>query len=103
MKMFKNLNLPICLLLAQLFCNPLYANDLDDSIGLDEAVKDDLDKSINIQYFVRSAKAKAAQSKGQTPDCLGAGNQIFGPGANLKNATIINLSNNKGTSSSCTK
>ncbi|MEQ1558284.1 MAG: hypothetical protein ABL933_05015 [Methyloglobulus sp.] len=93
----------VCLLVGKLFSNPLFANDLDDGIGLDEVAKDDLEKSINIQYFIRSAKAKAAQGIYEIPDCLGAGNQIFGPGANLKNATIINLSNNKGTSSVCTK
>ncbi|MFO1290357.1 MAG: hypothetical protein E6Q61_09290 [Nitrosomonas sp.] len=80
----------------------LYADEFDGGIPIDEPIKDKLDKSINIEYIKRNAKA-SAKSGNDIKDCGGSGNQTFGPGANLKNATIVNLSDNKGATSVCTK
>ena len=92
----------IYLFIFYLVSSPLYADDLDDGIGIDEAIDDKLQLEINIDYIKRSAIAKArrAEAKGNS-GCSGIGNQSFGPGANLKGATIVNLSDNKGTSSVC--
>lgn len=80
----------------------VYADEFDGGIPIDEPIKDKLDKGINIQYIKRNAKASAKSGK-NIKGCDGSGNQTFGPGANLKNATIVNLSDNKGATSVCTK
>lgn len=82
-----------------------YADDFDGGIPLDNAgINDNLDMGLNIQYIKRNAIAKARRgAKGASTNCGGAGNQTFGPGANLKGATIVNLSDNKGTSTACIK
>ncbi|GEM_PF-2360067 len=90
----------------------LSAGDLDDGITADELNKDDLDLDVNIQYIKRRAKAAAESAKSGKKQpaggkvivntaCGGTGNQTFGAGTNLKGATIVNLSNNKGSTTVC--
>ncbi len=86
------------------------ADDLDDGIKLDEPLNDDINLDVNIQFIKRRAKAAAesVQNGGSAggkvivnTGCGGTGNQIFGAGSDLKGATIVNLSDNKGTSTVC--
>tara|TARA_R110002073_G_scaffold327113_1_gene507527 strand:+ start:103 stop:411 length:309 start_codon:yes stop_codon:yes gene_type:complete len=102
--MFKQL-IYILLLLFFITTSVVYADDFDGGIPIDSAgINDNLDLGINIQYIKRNAIAKARRgAKGATTNCGGAGNQTFGPGADLKGATIVNLSDNKGTSAVCIK
>ena len=88
----------------------IVAGDLDDGIKIDEPINDDIDLDINIQYIKRRAKAAAEATKNGddvskkiivNKGCSGTGNQNFGAGANLKGTTIVNLSENKGTSTVC--
>ena len=93
------------------------SGDLDDGIGIDKPINDDLQLDINVDFIKRNAKAKA---KRNTPDgdsntltsnslsgpegCDGAGNIKIGPGTDLKGVRqIINISTNKGVSTICTK
>jgi len=88
-----------------LFCasSGIYADEFDGGIPLDTPVSDKLEKSPNIEFIKRNALTKAQQGAAiNTLDC-GTGNQTFGPGADLKGATIVNLSDNKGATSACTK
>jgi hypothetical protein len=78
-----------------------FADDLDDGIALDTPINDDLQLDINVDFIKRNAKAKARRGAASRSGCQGAGNQTFGPGANLKGATIVNLSNNQGSSTVC--
>lgn len=88
------------------------ADDLDDGIKLDEPINDDINLDVNIQYIKRRAIA-AAESVQNGNDvnnkivvntaCGGTGNQTFGAGSNLTGATIVNLSDNRGSSAVCTK
>ena len=85
-------------------CSPGFAGDLDDGIALDTPINDDLQLGINVEFIKRNAKAKAKRGASKkNSGCHGAGNQTFGAGANLKGATIVNLSNNKGASTVCIK
>ncbi|MGH8497655.1 MAG: hypothetical protein ACRERV_02440 [Methylococcales bacterium] len=96
----------IFLFLLPILGGPLVADDLDGGIALDDLViEDKLDSTLNIEFIKRNARSKALRGadKGQNQGCNGVGNQTFGPGANLQGATIINLSDNKGTTSVCTK
>lgn len=95
-------NIVCFLLVFSLSASTAYA-DLDDGMGLDDAIDDSLDFKSNIQYIKRNALSKAARGTAIVTGCQGAGNQVIGPGANLNNATIVNLSNNKKTSSLCEK
>lgn len=82
------------------------ADDLDDGIGIDEPIDDSLNLGKNINFIKRSAIAKSKsgnKKNSQSSGCDGTGNIKIGAGSNLKGATIVNLSNNKGTSSVCTK
>lgn len=80
-----------------------YADEFDGGIPLDTLISDKLEKTINIEYIKRNALTKAQQGAAiNSLDC-GTGNQTFGPGADLKGATIVNLSDNKGSTSACTK
>ncbi len=86
------------------------ADDLDDGIELDNPIDDSLDLDKNINFIKRSAIAKSKSKSGgnnssqsESGGCDGTGNIKIGAGSNLKGATIVNLSNNKGTSSVCTK
>lgn len=78
------------------------ADEFDGGIRIDEPITDKLDISFNIPYLVRKAKAAIETGKINT-GCGGAGNQTFGPGSHLNNATIINYSDNKGAISLCEK
>jgi hypothetical protein len=101
MTMLKKSN--ICLILLFLASNPIFADDLNDGITMDDAIDDQLQINKNMNFIKRNAMAKALRgSKNVIVDC-GSGNQIFGPGANLNGATIVNLSNNKNTTSVCNK
>ena len=100
--MFKKIKLPVYLILISIVTSPLYAGDLDDGMGIDEDINDNLQLNTNIDFIKRNALAKSKRNKGDS-GCGGAGNQTFGPGANLKGATIVNLSDNKGASSVCIK
>lgn len=84
-----------------LISSPLYAGDLDDGIGVDEDVNDNIQLNPNIDFIKRNALAKARRGTANNSGCGGTGNQVFGPGANLTNATIVNLSDNKGANSVC--
>jgi len=86
------------------------ADDLDDGIKLDEPLNDDINLDVNIQFIKRRAKAAAesVQNGGSAGGkiqvntaCGGTGNQTFGAGSNLQGATIVNLSDNKGSSTVC--
>ena len=61
-------------LLLCLASSSLYANDLNDGIGIDEEINDDLQINPNIDFIKRNAIAKARR---------------------------VNLSNNKGATSVC--
>jgi hypothetical protein len=90
-----------CLMLIGCFAvNPSYASDFDDDIELDEPIDDSIKLKPNIQFIKRNALAKANRAK-KNNGCTGTGNLTFETGANLKGATIVNLSNNKGTSAVC--
>ncbi|MDX2504694.1 MAG: hypothetical protein QNL62_09490 [Gammaproteobacteria bacterium] len=88
------------------------ADDLDDGVKLDEPINDDINLDVNIQFIKRRAKA-AAESVQNGNDvnnkiavntaCGGTGNQSFGAGSNLTGATIVNLSDNRGSSAVCAK
>lgn len=95
----------ILLFLLPLFGGPVSADDFDGGISIDEAIDDKLETTLNIEYIKRNAKAKALRGadSGKSKGCGGTGNQTFGPGANLNGATIVNLSDNKGTTSVCSK
>jgi hypothetical protein len=85
-----------------------YADDFDGGIPIDDLIDDKLETTLNIEFIKRNAKSKALRGaakgkKGVNQDCGGTGNQTFGPGANLQGATIVNLSDNKGATSVCTK
>lgn len=91
-------SLLLCLLSA-----PLQADDLNDGITADEALVDDLQLDKNINFIKRNAIAKSLRGKDKDFGCGGAGNQVFGPGTDLSNATIVNLSDNEDANSVCIK
>ena len=93
-----------------------FCGDLDDGIGLDKPINDDINAGINIEFIKRNAKAKAKRRAGEADtltsrsqaldggECEGAGNIKIGPGTDLKGVKqIINISTNKGVSTICTK
>jgi len=95
-----------------LLATNVFADDLDDGIGIDTPINDDLTLGKNIQFIKRNAIGKArSRAKDQgggdvdniDESCEGTGNIKVGAGSNLKGATIVNLSNNKGTTSFCGK
>lgn len=88
------------------------AGDLDDGIKMDEPINDDLKLDTNIQFIRAQAKAAAnAKAEGKTlssnvivnDECGGTGNQVFGVGTDLSNAVIVNISDNRGSSTTCVK
>ncbi|MGR9114821.1 MAG: hypothetical protein ACU85E_03585 [Gammaproteobacteria bacterium] len=90
------------LFLLILVSGSLAADDLNDGIGIDEPINDNLQLNSNIDFIKRNAIAKARRgANGSNSGCSGTGNQSFGPGANLQGATIVNLSDNKGATSVC--
>lgn len=91
------------LTLILLICTTaVYADDLDDGIGIDTPINDDLTPDRNIQFIVRKAlaRAKTGEKNGTGSGC-GSGNIIIGPGSRVKE--VINISNNKGTTAVCSK
>ena len=80
-----------------------YANDLDDGIGIDTPINDDLNLDKNVQFIVRKAlaKAKTGQQNGAQSSTCGSGNVVIGPGSRVKE--VINVSSNKGTTAVCGK
>jgi len=89
----------ITLLTLLLLCGSATASDLDDGIGIDKPIDDSIKPSQNINYIVTKAKSKAKTSmtgSGARVVKSGMGNIDIGAGSNLKGATIINLSTNKG-------
>lgn len=94
----------IYLLLLILISHLVYADEFDGGIPIGEPNTDKLDKSLNIQYIKRNAMAKSIRGTDKNINgCEGTGNQTFGPGTNLQGATIVNLSDNKGATSTCFK
>lgn len=79
------------------------ANDLDDGIGIDTPINDDLDLDKNVQFIVRKALAKGNQGQqdGTQSGTCGSGNIVIGPGSRVKE--VINVSSNKGTTAVCGK
>ncbi len=84
------------------------SGDLDDGIGIDEVINDDLKPSVNIPFILM--KAKAAESRGErgltnsrpviTTGEGGQGNQTFGVGTKFgAGTTIINASEIKNSTS----
>ncbi|VAW85535.1 hypothetical protein MNBD_GAMMA16-161 [hydrothermal vent metagenome] len=85
-----------CLLIL---CGNAAGSDLDDGMGIDKPIDDSIKPSQNINYIVTKAKSKAKTSmtgSGARVVKAGMGNINIGAGTNLKGATIINLSTNKG-------
>jgi len=76
------------------------ASDLDDGIAIDEPIDDSIKAGRNINYIVIKAQAKAKTSQtaegSLRTNKAGEGNINIGAGADLRGATIINLSENKG-------
>jgi hypothetical protein len=84
-----------------------YAGDLDDGIDADELIIDDLENELNIEFIKRNARAKAKRGAAGGSEgaggCGGSGNIQFAAGANVQGATIINLSDNTGSTVVCTQ
>lgn len=76
------------------------ASDLDDGIAIDKPIDDSIKADQNINYIIVKAKSKVKTSRGANgrvkTNKAGEGNINIGAGANLRGATIINLSENKG-------
>jgi hypothetical protein len=85
-------------LLTMLFLAPFsVAGDLDDGIGIDEPISDDIEAEKNISFIVVRAKARARNTDSDKViinDENGVGNISIGAGTDLDGATIINLSDN---------
>jgi|CXWL01.1.fsa_nt_gi hypothetical protein len=89
--------------ISHFFFIPLsWSDDLNDGIKIDDPIDDKLGFSKNINFIKQQAKAKMNSGKAIVNDgCQGTGNINVAPGANLKNATIVNLSDNKNSSTVC--
>ncbi|MEQ1638497.1 MAG: hypothetical protein ABL903_17645 [Methylococcales bacterium] len=88
----------ICLMLVSFH---VCADDLNDGIGIDEPIDDKIQLNPNIDFLKQNAISKAGGKENLENDCQGTGNLIIGPGADLGNATIVNLSNNKKSTQVC--
>ncbi len=75
------------------------AGDLDDGIGIDQPINDDLSLDKNIKFITRKAIAKAKSQQGGGTSACGSGNVVIGPGSKVKE--VINVSTNKGTTAVC--
>ena len=86
-----------------LFITAVNANDLDDGIGIDTPVNDDLTLDKNIKFIIRKAlsKADSGQENGTESESCGSGNITIGAGSKVKE--VINVSTNKGTTAVCGK
>ena len=82
----------------------VFASDVDDGIEIDSGINDDLKLDNNNRYIVTRAKTRAKayrKGKGGKSKVIaadGTGNISIGAGTDLKGATIVNLSDNKGSS-----
>lgn len=89
----------VAVMMVGLLClAPVFAlaGDTDDGIALDDPIKDDLEEDKNFAYIIVKAKGKAKKGgKGVITSTDGVGNINIGSNANLKGATIVNLSKNK--------
>lgn len=65
----------------------LFSGDLDDGIGIDSGIRsgNDLQKSLNVKYIIRKAKAKSANSED------GDGNIVGAEGADGTNVGGVNM------------
>ncbi len=80
-------------------CGSAAGSDLDDGMGIDKPIDDSIKPSQNINYIITKAKSQANTAmtgSGARVVKSGMGNINIGAGTNLKGATIINLSTNKG-------
>jgi hypothetical protein len=93
------------LVISHFFFLPLsWCDDLNDGIKIDDPINDKLEFSKNINFIKQQTKAKMNSGKAIVNDgCQGTGNINVGPGTNLKNTTIVNLSDNKNLSTVCNK
>ena len=96
----RTLSLVACLaFVATLNITPAAADDRDDRIGADSAIKDELQPSTNTNFYMQKAQSRVDKNKplpeGVTND--GVGNINIGAGTDLKGATIVNISTNKNT------
>ncbi|MDT8405846.1 MAG: hypothetical protein RQ715_01205 [Methylococcales bacterium] len=86
-------------LVTLIFVSVASADDLDDGIGFDKGVNDDITLGKNVQFIRRKAIAKSKKGDSQQGGGCGTGNVIIGPGSRVKE--VYNLSTNKGTTSVC--
>ncbi len=94
---------PALLVVTLLITTNCYADDLDDGIGIDGPIDDDLNLSKNVKFIIRKALAQAKtddESGGGTESSsCGSGNIVIGAGSNVKE--VINISTNTGTTAVC--
>jgi len=99
----------IVLLLWLLVLSPVYANDLDDGIQIDEPVNDDLQSPFNIEFLKRRVMAKTYSLKNSKKTyadqtVCGFGNIIIQPGSKIPVGTIFyNGSDNKNNNALCNR
>jgi hypothetical protein len=98
----------LLLFIAILVPGVVNSGDLNDGIGIDEAINDDLKPTVNVPFILM--KARAAESRGERgiessrPVIIqgqgGQGNQTFGIGTKFgAGTTIINASEIKNSTS----
>lgn len=88
--------LPLILLI---FTATVTADDLDDGIGIDEPITDDLNLDKNVQFIVRNALSKGNSNQADSTGTCGSGNIVIGAGSNVQE--VINISSNTGTTAVC--
>lgn len=89
---------PVVCILLMMLSSLVLSGDLDDGIGGDEKIDDELNLDKNLPYTIRKAQSKA--KSGENKGCEGTGNIKVGPGATIK-GDIVNVSKNKNASSVC--
>lgn len=75
--------------------NNLWATDFGDGIAYEEGIDDTIRADHNIPFLVSKSKSKRKDSDSEEQINSGVGNIEFGIGSELKNVTIINLSDNE--------
>ncbi|MCK5729168.1 MAG: hypothetical protein KAH08_08085 [Methylococcales bacterium] len=105
----------LTILLPLLLSSPVYSGDFDDGISNRDPINDDLKLEKNTNYTVRRALTKArvlTKVKNKNPNnkriitndgCNGTGNINLVATKLRAGTTIINNSDNTGTSSVCTQ
>jgi hypothetical protein len=87
----------LLMLVSLFFANAIIADDMNDGIGIDETLKDDLEKDVNFQYIIAKAKGRANTNatmaeRDAKKACDGIGNINFGPASRFgNNVTIIRI------------